>query len=108
MRLEHTRFVEGLEQIIDGVYVEGAYCVLVEGCGEDDLRQAVAVLDQLLEHGEAVEARHLHVEKDDVGLVFADELDGLNAVRSLGDDFNCRWCRADTSALRARVVHRRQ
>ena len=86
--LQHAGFVEGLEQIVDGVDVEGAHRVLVEGRSEDDLRQPVVVLDELLEHGEAVEAGHLHVEKDDVGLVLADELDGLDAVCALGHDFD--------------------
>ena len=87
-RLQHAGFVEGLEQVVDGVDVEGAHRVLVEGGGEDDLRQPVLVLDELLEHGESVEAGHLHIEKDEVGLVLADELDGLDAVCALGHDFD--------------------
>ena len=38
--LEDAGAVEGLEQVVDGVDLEGADGVLVEGGGEDDLRHA--------------------------------------------------------------------
>ncbi len=88
--LEDAGAVERLEQVIDGVHVEGADRVLVVGGGEDDERQVIeaAMVDEVLEDGEAVEARHLDVEEDDVGLVLFDELDGFNAVGAFGEDFD--------------------
>jgi hypothetical protein len=56
---------------------------LIESCSEDDLGNIVAVLDELLEHGKAIQPRHLHVEKDHVGLILADEVHGFDAVRAL-------------------------
>jgi hypothetical protein len=46
------------------------------------------LVEQLLEDGEAIEAGHLDVEEDDVGLVGADEVDGFDAVGALGEDFD--------------------
>ncbi len=37
-RLEYAVAIEGLEQVIDRIHVEGAHGVLVECSGEDDLR----------------------------------------------------------------------
>jgi hypothetical protein len=72
---------------------------LIEGSGEDELRQGHEIffaagfcgfrtiaIDEPLNDGEPVLAGHLHVEKDEIGMVFVDEIDGLNAVRALGND----------------------
>ena len=40
---------------------------------------------QPLEHGKTVQARHLHVEEDQVGTMFLDQVDGFDSVGSLGD-----------------------
>ena len=45
---------------------------------------------QAREHAEAVEARHLHVEQDQVGLLLGDRLDRLEAVAALADDLDVR------------------
>ena len=98
-----TDEVKGFEQVVDGVHVERADGVLVISGGEDELGQrrdvflgtgfcgsgAVAVtvaVDEPLNHGKAVLPGHLDIEKDEIGMVFIDKVDGLNAVRSLGDD----------------------
>ena len=85
-RLRHPLSVEGLEQIIHGVDFESLYCVLVEGGGENDFGQGHFSVEQLLDDAEAVEAGHLHIEKNQVGIVFADEVDGFDAVLALGND----------------------
>ncbi len=90
--------VKGLEQVVDGVDVKGADGVLVEGRGKDELRQGCGVflrarlcglgaiaIDESLNDSEPVLAGHLHIEKDKIGMVLVDEVDGLNAVGALGN-----------------------
>ena len=81
-RLQHAVAIEGLQQVVDGVDVEGTHSVLVKGGRKNNLRQLLSLpqLDQLLEDREAVEARHLDVEKHHVGVMGADQVDGLDAV----------------------------
>ncbi len=47
---------------------------------------ADGLVEELLDDGEAIEAGHLDVEEDDVGLVGTDEVDGFDAVGALGYD----------------------
>src|SRR3984957_14473901 len=88
--LQYPGTIKGLEQVVDGVDVKSAHCILIESGGKNDLRHAVSVfaLEQLLEHGEAIQARHLHIEKYHVGMVRTNEVDGLNAILPLGDDLD--------------------
>jgi len=88
--LEDAGAVEGLKQVVDGVHVKGADGVLVVGGGEDDQGQALeaTVVDKVFQNGEAIEAGHLDIEEDHVGLVLFDELDGFDAVGSLGENFD--------------------
>ena len=83
-------FVEGLEDVIHGVDVEGLHGVLVEGGGEDDVRDLELALDELFEDAEAVEAGHLDVEEEEIGGVLLDEIDGFEAVFALGLETNFR------------------
>jgi len=50
------------------------------------LRELPFAVHQLFDHAEAVEARHLHVEKYKVRGMFLDEGEGLDAVFSLADE----------------------
>jgi hypothetical protein len=86
--LEDTLAVEWLEQIVDCVDLEGADCVLVECCGEDDLRQRHLAVEEFFEDCESVEAGHLDVEKDYIGAVGADEFYGFDSVGALREDFD--------------------
>jgi hypothetical protein len=43
-----------------------------------------------LDYREAIEAGHLNVEEDEVGMMLLDELDGLDSVCALGDDVDIR------------------
>ena len=81
-----ARFVEGLEDVVDGVNVEGLDGVIVEGGGKNDLRQALFAFEKLFDHAEAVEAGHLDVEEDQVRVVLFDQGEGFEAVLALGDD----------------------
>ena len=47
-----------------------------------------AVLDEPVRHLEAVQARHLHVEKHHVGRQTLDHAHGLEPVAGLGDNFD--------------------
>jgi len=81
-------FVEGLEDVIDGVDVEGLHGVLVEGGGENDVGDFELAFDQLFEDAEAVEAGHLDVEEEKVRGMLFDEIDGFEAVLALGQEIN--------------------
>ncbi|MGB2675465.1 MAG: hypothetical protein WAN12_00080 [Candidatus Acidiferrum sp.] len=81
-------FVEGLEDVVHGVDVEGLYGILVESGGEDDVGDFEFALDQLFEDAEAVEAGHLYVEEEKVGGMLFDEIDGFEAVFALGEEID--------------------
>ncbi len=68
------------------MHLEGPQRVLVVGGDEDHHRQGGRV--QLLQHLEAVQLRHLHVEEDQIGGVPADRLDRLPAVGALAADLD--------------------
>ena len=59
---------------------------MVEGGGEDYVRDFEFALDQFLEDAETVEAGHLDVEEDEVGVVFLDEVDRFETVFALADE----------------------
>ena len=97
---------ERLQQVVDGVHLEGAQRVLIVG-GDEDHGDVAA--DQL-EHLEAVELRHLHVEQQQIGLQLGHRLDRLEAVGALGDDLDAgiaaRYSRS-TAARQLFVVDNR-
>ena len=74
-------FVEGLQQVVDGVDVERPNRVLVVRGHEHDDRELFAL--ERIEHAEAVELRHLHVEKHEVGPLSPNDIDGLGSVARL-------------------------
>ena len=88
--LQDTGTIKRLQQVIDGVDVERTHRILVERGGEDDLGHAVGIdsLQQLLEHGEAVQARHLHIQKHYIRMVRMNQMDRLDAILALGDDLD--------------------
>ena len=69
-------FGEGFEQVVDGVGLEGADGVFIEGGGEDD---GGRVFDEL-EHFEAIDLWHLDIEEDEVGVVLLDRLEPFETV----------------------------
>jgi hypothetical protein len=70
--------IEGLEQVVDRIELERVDRVLVVRGDENHQRHRVA--PDLLDHLEAVDAPHLHVEKHEVGLERGDALHCLGAV----------------------------
>src|SRR5215475_2807965 len=61
---------------------------MIESRGEDDVGDAGFAFDKFLENAEAVEAGHLHVEENQVGRMFLDEIDGFQAIFSLADEID--------------------
>jgi hypothetical protein len=61
---------------------------LIEGGREDNFGQWNLAVEQLLDDAETVQAGHLNVEKNEVGIVFADEADGFQTVLALRDDID--------------------
>ena len=59
---------------------------MVKGGGEYYVRNFDFALDEFLQDAETVEAGHLDVEEDEVGVVFFDEVDGFEAVFALADE----------------------
>ena len=105
-RFLEARLIERLEQEVERVDLERANRVSVVRRDEDDRRQArrIEILDDL----EAVHARHLHVEEDEVGLRALDRLDGARSVGADGDDLDVGLHleeRLDAVASKLFVVH---
>jgi hypothetical protein len=73
-------FVEGLQDVVDGVHIEGLHGVMIERGGEDNVRNFEFALDQFLEDAEAVQAGHLDIEEHQVGGVLFDEIDSFEPV----------------------------
>jgi hypothetical protein len=66
--------------------LEGAQRVRIVRRDENDRRQLCAF--EIVHDLEAVHARHLDVEEDEIGLGPVDHLDGARAVGADADDFN--------------------
>jgi len=82
--------VERLENIVDGIHVESLDGVVVESGGEDNVRNFEVAFNEFLEDAEAVETGHLDVEENEIGIVFLDEIDGVEAVFALGQKIDFR------------------
>src|SRR5258708_3743101 len=87
-RLRDALFVEWLQQIVHGVYLERLDGVLVKCRSKDNLWQGDFLVQQFLDHTEAVEAGHLHVEENQIGAVLFDEVDGFKTVLALRDNID--------------------
>lgn len=81
-----TLAIVWFQKIINGIHFECANGKIIIRRGEDD-HGGVA---DALQHFEAVEHGHLHVEKDEVGAMLINGGHGLFAVFALGKNFNLR------------------
>jgi hypothetical protein len=81
-------FVERLEDVVDGVDVEGLDGVLVEGGGKDDVGNFEFAFDELFQDTETVKAGHLDIEENEVGGMFFDKVDGFKAVLALAKEID--------------------
>src|SRR2546425_4713381 len=84
--IERRESCQRFEQVVDRVHFEGFHGILIKGRREDNFRQGNFLIEQLLNYAEAVKPRHLHIKKDEIGIVFADEIDGFDAVLALSHD----------------------
>ena len=91
---------ERLQQIVDRLHLEGADRVLVVGGREHDVRRRPR---ERLQHLEAVHARHLHVEEDEVGLPLLDHLQRLDAVGRLADHLDAAELARGSPSSRSRA-----
>src|SRR2546426_11938839 len=82
--LSHAALVERLQDVVHRVDLERLYGVIVKGGGEDDVRHFHLAVHQFLEHTEAVETGHLHIEEYQVGRVRSEE-------RRVGKECRSRW-----------------
>ena len=87
-RLHHPLAIERLQQIINRIHLERPNGVLVERSRKHDLGKRHLAVEQLLQHAESVEARHLHIEEHQVRLMRPDQLDSFDSIGSLGKDFD--------------------
>ena len=83
-RFGETILVERFQQVVERGGVEGAHGVLVIRGEEDDDRGFFG--GDVGQHAEAVFARHLHVEEEQVGALFFDGGDRFKAVITLASD----------------------
>ena len=89
---------KGFKQVIGRVRVEGADGVLVVGGGEDDGR---AGIDQL-QHFEAIELGHLHVQEQQIGSGLGDGFHGIEAVGAFGRNLDLRMVAQQLTDIAAR------
>src|SRR5262249_54062008 len=82
----NARLVKWLQNIIDGVHIEGLHRVMIERRCKHHVRNAEFALDKLFQNAKAIQPRHLHIQEDKVGGMFLDEIDGVHAVLALADD----------------------
>ena len=78
--------VDRFQQVIQRIRFEGFQREFVVGRNENDDRHVAA--GQTAQHLETVDARHLYVEKDNVGRLFTYGVDRLAAIAALAADFH--------------------
>ncbi len=99
VRPVEPRLVVRLEEVVDGLHLEGLHGELLEG-GHEDHRRHPRQADGV-DHLEPVQPRHLHVEKDDVHIEPAQHLDRLRPVRRFAHDLCARLGRQVRAQLGA-------
>lgn len=80
--------VERFQDVIYRVHIEGLHGIVIERSGEDYVGDFEFALDELLEDAETIEAGHLDIEEDEVGIVFLDEVDGIETVFALSEEMD--------------------
>src|SRR4029077_6393625 len=79
-------FIERLQNVVNRVDLKGLHSILVIGGGKNDLRNGYLPVQQLLDHGKAIQSRHLHVQEHEVRRVLFNEVNGFQAIGSMGND----------------------
>ena len=78
--------IERLQDVVHGVHFERLHRVLIVGRGKNDVRHLALAILQPLDDAEAVQPRHLHVQKHQVRIVLLDQGHGFQAVLALPHD----------------------
>ena len=82
--------VHRLQQVVHGLQPEGFHGVLVVGCHEDEMRQLDVLFPQPPDHAQAVQTRHVDVQKNQFRLQLLDQFDGLQTVGTSCNYFDFR------------------
>ena len=96
-----------LQQVVDGVDLEGLDCMLIERGDEDDVGTRSAV-QHAPRHLEAGQTRHLDVQQHEVGLQAGNHIERFGTVTRLADDVDAPDLAEQIAELVARqllVVH---
>jgi hypothetical protein len=83
-----ARKFERLEDKIQGPGLKGPQGMLI--IGTDKYHIGHAFYSDGIDDAKSIHFRHLHVQKDKIGLAILDDINGLCAVRSIADDLNIR------------------
>src|SRR5689334_4913233 len=86
--LAKSLLIVRLQEIIDGVHFECTNGVSVVSRDEDINRSGARRRLHIFDDSKTIQIRHLHIEKDDVGMKFVDLLHRTYSVRRLAYDFN--------------------
>ncbi|MCG3163418.1 MAG: hypothetical protein JMDDDDMK_04824 [Acidobacteria bacterium] len=87
-RFHQSLLVEGLEQVIERVYLKRLRRILIVSRDEDDERPAPGF--EQARNGQAIKPRHLHVQEDQVGRVRFNGGQSLVSIAAFADDFHLR------------------
>src|SRR5690349_3264535 len=85
-RLFETAAIERLHQVVDGRHFKSAKRILIICCDKNYKRDASR--REGLEHIEAIDLRHLDIEKHKIRSAGTDRLDRLFAVRAVAENFD--------------------
>ena len=96
-----------LEKVVESMYFERADRVVAVGGRKNHDRPVFSA--QGIEHAKAIEAGHLDVQENDVGIEFLNLIDGGRSVHSFPDHFDalskCREQARQTPACFGLIVH---
>ncbi len=71
----------GFNKIVQRFHAERFHGILLEGGGEDEVRQVIGLrFAQSAHDAKTVQTGHLHVQERDIGLQLRDERQGFQAV----------------------------
>ena len=103
-RLRQPPLLDRLEQVINRIQLECLDRVLVEGGGEDHVRNFDLgfLVDQAPHHFQAILAGHGHIQKHEVRLVLLNQMQRLDAIARLGYHMNLGVGLQQESQLRPR------
>src|SRR5215469_35658 len=76
------------QEIVNSVHFEGTNGVRIVGRDEDINGSGAGRWLHIIDNSKTIQIRHLHIEKNDVGMKFMDLLDRTYSVRRLAYNFN--------------------